>query len=87
MRPETGIVHMALYKLGAIAVTLSQLYGPDTLAHILNHAEAAAIVTQDDAWDRFRGRGAEFPTLKHRIVVGNTQGDEISFDDLLASGG
>jgi len=86
MRPETGIVHLALYKLGAIAVTLSQLYGPDTLAHILNHAEAAAIVTQDSAWDRFRGREGEFPTLKHRIVVGETSGDEIPFDNLTAQG-
>ncbi|MCH7633212.1 MAG: AMP-binding protein [Proteobacteria bacterium] len=85
MRPETGIVHMALYKLGAIAVTLSQLYGPDTLAHILNHAEASAIVTQDQAWDRFRGREGEFPTLKHRIVVGAARGDEIPFDGLVAA--
>ncbi len=86
MRPETGIVHLALYKLGAIAVTLSQLYGPDTLAHILNHAEAAAIVTQDSAWDRVRGREGEFPPLKHRIVVGETSGNEIPFDSLTAEG-
>jgi len=84
MLPETGILHMALYKLGVIAVTLSQLYGPDTLAHILNHAEAVAIVTQDQAWDQFRGREDEFPTLQHRIVVGSAQGDEITFADLLA---
>ncbi len=83
MLPETGILHMALYKLGAIAVTLSQLYGADTLAHILNHAEAVAIVTQDKAWDQFRGRVGEFPTLKHRIVVGDARGDEISFDGLV----
>jgi len=86
MRPETGIIHMALYKLGAIAVTLSQLYGPDTLAHILNHAEAAALVTQDVAWTRFRGREGEFPTLKHRIVVGSVESDEIPFDALIAEG-
>ena len=86
MLPETGIMQMALYKLGAIAVTLSQLYGADTLAHILNHAEAVAIVTQDHAWKQFRGREDEFPTLKHHIVVGSTQGDEIAFDSLLTDG-
>ena len=86
MLPETGIMHMALYKLGAIAVTLSQLYGADTLAHILNHAEAVAIVTQDHAWKQFRGRKGEFPTLKHHIVVGSAQGDEIAFDGLLTDG-
>ena len=86
MLPETGILHMALYKLGAIAVTLSQLYGADMLAHILNHAEAVAIVSQDQAWNQFRGREGEFPTLKHRIVVGGAQGDEIAFDRLVSDG-
>jgi acetyl-CoA synthetase len=86
MRPETGIAHMALHKLGAVAVTLSQLYGPDTLAHILNHAEAKAIVTQDTAWQRFRGRLAEFPTLEHRIVVGAAEAGETAFAEMVAAG-
>lgn len=79
LRPETGLAHLAVYKLGAIAVTLSQLYGPDMLAHVLNHAEAVAIITQDRAWASFRDAQEMFPTLRHRIVVGATQGDEISF--------
>ena len=86
MRPETGIAHMALHKLGAVAVTLSQLYGPDTLKHILNHAEAKAIITQDLAWDRFRGEAADFQTLKHCLLVGEAKGNEISFAEALADG-
>jgi acetyl-CoA synthetase len=86
MRPETGIAHMALHKLGVVAVTLSQLYGPDTLAHILNHAEAIAIISQDTAWDRFRSRISEFGTLAHRIVVGDAKGDEIAFSDAVREG-
>lgn len=86
-RPETGIAHLAIYKLGAIAVTLSQLYGPDTLSHILNHAEAEAIVTQDSAWERFRDGIDAFPTLRHRIVVGETRDGEISFEDCLRADG
>lgn len=86
MRPETGIAHMAIYKLGAVAVTLSQLYGPDTLAHILNHAEASAIITQDTAWSRFRERTGEFATLRHRIVIGKAEGDEIAYEGLVVSG-
>ena len=27
--PQTAIAHMAIYKIGAIAMTLSHLYGPD----------------------------------------------------------
>ena len=63
LRPETGITHLAVYKLGAIAVTLSQLYGPDTLAHILNHAEAKVVVTQDTAWRQFRGSVGDAVTV------------------------
>ncbi|MBB52810.1 MAG: hypothetical protein CMF67_00380 [Magnetovibrio sp.] len=86
MRPETGIAHMALHKLGAVAVTLSQLYGPDTLAHILNHAEAKAVITQSDAWARFRDRVDEFATLEHIIVVDGAVGGELDFSALTVNG-
>ncbi len=78
MRPETGVAHLAIYKLGAIGVTLSQLYGPDTLAHILNHSEATVILTQDRAWAPLRG--LPFPHLRHRIVVGEAAAGELSFE-------
>lgn len=43
---ETAITHLALYKLGAIACTMSQLYGPDTLTHILHDTQLQWVVTQ-----------------------------------------
>ena len=43
MRPETAIAHMAVCMIGGIAVTLSQLYGPDALAHALNHSGARSF--------------------------------------------
>ncbi len=48
--PDTAIAHMAVCKIGAVAVTLSQLYGPDTLAHALNDCRARAILTDRTAW-------------------------------------
>jgi len=85
MRPETAIVHMAIYKLGAIAVTLSQLYGPDTLEHALNHSGARVIFTQDTAWDRFRDSDL-FPDLVHRIVVGEAAAGETPYEAFIAKG-
>ncbi|MEM9471144.1 MAG: AMP-binding protein [Pseudomonadota bacterium] len=87
LRPETGISHLAIYKLGAVAVTLSQLYGPDTLEHILNHAEAKAIITQDTAWDQYRGKLDRFPTLDEVIVVGQAREHETSFANCLSADG
>ena len=49
--PDTAIAHMAVCKLGAVAVTLSQLYGPDTLSHALNDCRAPVILTAPGARD------------------------------------
>lgn len=78
-RPETAIAHMGIYKLGAIAVTISQLSGIDTVTHVLNDSGACAIVTQDAVWAPIRGQVAKFPNLRHRILVGAVEGDEIPF--------
>ncbi|MFK7878982.1 AMP-binding protein [Roseobacter sp.] len=64
--PDTGIAHMAIAKIGGIAVTLSQLYGPDTLAHALNDCEARVILTSRDAWEPLRSE--TFPYLNHILV-------------------
>ena len=71
--PDTGIAHMAIAKIGGIAVTLSQLYGPDTLAHALNDCRAGVILTSRDAWDPLRGE--EFPHLHHVVMRDPGPGD------------
>ena len=47
-RPETAIAHIACYQLGAIAVPLSFLFGPDALEYRLNDS-AAKVVFVDAA--------------------------------------
>lgn len=43
-RPETAVAHIAVYKLGAIAVPLSTRFGPDALAVRLDDAEPAVVL-------------------------------------------
>jgi acetyl-CoA synthetase len=43
--PETAITHLAIYKLGAIAVPLAALFGIDALAYRLETSGARAVVT------------------------------------------
>lgn len=81
--PQTVIAHMAIYKLGAIVLTLSQLYGPDTVAHILNDSKARIIITDDNAWGSLRAHRARFGSLEHCVVVGDTVADEMSFAQCL----
>ena len=86
MRPETAIAHLAISKLGGVAVTLSQLYGPDTLAHALNHSGAKVILTTDAAWGPLRAEAAtRFTQLAHVLVAGITEGSEVSLDAALSS--
>ncbi|MCY6379821.1 acyl-CoA synthetase [Hoeflea prorocentri] len=67
--PDTAVAHMAICKLGAVAVTLSQLYGPDTLSHALNDCRAPVILTDEAAWSSLRGDApATFPHLKHVLL-------------------
>ena len=43
-RPETAVAHIAVYKLGAIAVPLSTRFGPDAMAVRLEDAEPAVVL-------------------------------------------
>lgn len=81
MRPETAIAHMAVCKLRAIAVTLSQLYGPDALGHALNHCGARVLLTTEAGWAPHRARAsAAFPGLSS-VLVAEAEGTE---EDLCA---
>lgn len=80
--PDTGIGHMAIAKIGGIAVTLSQLYGPDTLTHALNDCEAAVILTSRDAWEPLRGE--LFPHLRH-VMMRNPSSSDLDLGAAMAN--
>ena len=81
--PQTGIVHMAAYKIGAVAMTLSHLYGPDAVLHVLNDSKAKAIFTISDFWEKMRDKRSNMPYLQHCIVHGDANSNETSFEDCL----
>src|SRR6267378_49056 len=84
-RPETAIAHIALYRLGAIALPISKLFGPDAIAYRLQNSSAKAIlmepetVAKMDAVDR-----KDLPNFKHVIVTDGAAGG-VSFDDLMSN--
>lgn len=43
--PETALAHIALYKLGAIAIPLFTLFGPEALEYRLSNSGAKAVIT------------------------------------------
>ena len=81
--PDTAIAHMAICKIGGVAVTLSQLYGPETLKHALNDCKVEVLITSNNAWNKLRQtKATSFPYLKYVILRDPDLGqNEISLTD------
>ena len=43
---DCAIAHLATYRIGAIAATISTLYGPETVAHVLADCGPRLVITQ-----------------------------------------
>lgn len=82
---EAVIAHVAIYKLGAIALPLALLFGADALSFRLKNAEAKAIVTNRFGLERLKPIRQDLPTLD--IVIATEAADDAdakNFHDLLA---
>jgi acetyl-CoA synthetase len=67
-RPETAFAHIALYRLGAVAMPMSMLFGPDALSY--RFADSGAVAAIVDAEALAGVRQARTDVLRHLIVVG-----------------
>jgi acetyl-CoA synthetase len=85
-RFETAVAHMALYQLGAVAMPLSMLFGPDALAYRINHSEAHVAIVCESAIDALLAARASCPELRSVLAVGLAQGrGDVDWDASLAS--
>ena len=82
---ETPIAHLAIYKLGAIAVPMAMQFGPDAIAYRLNLSGAAAIVLDQSGLAKLAASQEDFPALKERISI-DGGADARDFDALVAGG-
>ncbi len=68
-RPETAIAHLACYQLGAIAMPLSCLFGPDALEYRLQDSAAAVAFVDPASLPNLAPVRDRLPDLKHVIGV------------------
>lgn len=80
---ETAIAHVAIYKLGAIAVPLALLFGVEALEYRLQTAGVRAIVTNEAGFAKVSQIGGRLLELETIVVVGGGNVDD--FHRLLAS--
>ena len=67
--PETAVGHIAVYKLGAIAVPLFSLFGPEALEYRLGNSGAKAVITNRDGAAKLAGIRRALPGLAHVLCT------------------
>jgi len=64
-RPETAIAYIAVFQMGAIALPLSHLFGPDALEYRMNHAGASVAIVEPTTLANLWAIKAKLPGLRH----------------------
>ena len=83
-RPETAIAHIACYQMGAVAMPLSILFGPDALEYRLQNSEAVAALADGVSLPNLAQVRDNCPLLKHVIgVAGARESNVHAWDQLL----
>jgi acetyl-CoA synthetase len=85
--PETALSHIALYKIGAIAVPLFTLFGPEALAYRLKNSGAGAVITDGPNIEKILEIRENLPELKLILCTRRNQPRGIiSFPEALEKG-
>jgi len=68
--PETAAIFFGTWKLGAILLSMSVLYGDDSIRHRLSDSGAKVVVTDAANAKRFAGSGAQLLILTEDTLAG-----------------
>ncbi|HWI39471.1 MAG TPA: AMP-binding protein [Burkholderiales bacterium] len=84
-RPETAIAYMAIFQMGAIALPLSHLFGPEALEYRINHAGASVAIVEPTTLANLWAVKDKLPELKHVIGVAGARETGVHAWEALAS--
>lgn len=85
--PEAGISHIAIYKIGAIAIPLFTLFGTEALEYRLSNSEAKGIVTDEGNLPKILEIWERLPNLRVVIVTrGEKREKTLDFWGLIEKG-
>ncbi|OCJ19942.1 AMP-dependent synthetase [Agrobacterium sp. B131/95] len=82
---ETVVAHIAIYKMGAIALPLALLFGAEALEYRLKVSGASVIVTNRFGLERLRPIRDRLPELTHVISIDGGEDGVAGFADLIAA--
>src|SRR5499433_2258968 len=83
-RPETAIAHIACYQMGAVAMPLSILFGPEALEYRLRDSAATVALIDPASLPNLAAIRERLPSLKRVIgVAGARESWAQSWESLL----
>jgi acetyl-CoA synthetase len=82
--PEVAAAHVAIYKLGAVALPIALLFGPDALSYRLQNSGARVVLTDAEGLAKLNDVRDEVPDLACVLSVDGAGDGALSFADELA---
>lgn len=82
--PEVAAIHIAIYKLGGVALPLAVLFGTDALSYRLANSGAAALITNARGAERIAEIRKDLPALRLVLSLDGPCDGALAFADLLA---
>ena len=74
-RFETAVAYMAVFQMGAVAMPLSMLFGPEALQYRLYDSEAVVAICDESSIASVQQVRGDCPELQTVIGIGAAQGD------------
>ncbi|HEX5507548.1 MAG TPA: acyl-CoA synthetase [Pseudolabrys sp.] len=82
--PEVAAAHIGIYKLGAIALPIAILFGPDALAYRLENSGAAALITNAQGLAKLVEIRGDLPNLRIVLSTDGAEGKAVDFHAALS---
>jgi len=82
-RAEVAIAHIACHQVGAIAMPMSVLFGPDALEYRLQDSAASLVITDQAGLPNITAIRDRCPALTHVMVVDGHGENTLDWHDLL----
>ncbi|MDO9405542.1 MAG: AMP-binding protein [Polaromonas sp.] len=73
-RFETAVAYMAIFQMGAVAMPLSMLFGPDALEYRLRDSDAVLAICDETSIASINAVRGRCPTLRTLMAVGKAAG-------------
>jgi acetyl-CoA synthetase len=73
-RFETAVAYMAVFQMGAVAMPLSMLFGPEALEYRLQDSEAVVAICDESAIASVKAVRAHCPALRTVVATGSAKG-------------